>query len=87
MNSLARRYQQEEAASLGGLTVISGSVGLGMGEMFDTTKGEMVEAGTFNVIPVRHAHYVWTGSEGAMQEEPRPTGTRAATAPLEDSRG
>jgi quercetin dioxygenase-like cupin family protein len=48
------------------VTVVSGSIGLGMGEKFDTTKGEMVEAGTFNVVPVRHAHYAWTGSEGAI---------------------
>ena len=32
------------------VTVISGSIGFGMGEKFDKTKGEMVEAGTLNVI-------------------------------------
>ena len=45
------------------VTVISGSIGFGMGEKFDKTKGEMVEAGTLNVIPIRHAHYAWTGNE------------------------
>ena len=48
------------------VTVISGSVGFGMGEKFDATKGEMVKAGTFFAQPAKHAHYVWTGNEEAI---------------------
>jgi quercetin dioxygenase-like cupin family protein len=46
-------------------TVISGSIGLGDGEKFEA-KGDMSTAGTFYVRPVKHAHYAWTGSEGAI---------------------
>jgi quercetin dioxygenase-like cupin family protein len=48
------------------VTVISGNVGLGFGEQFDTTKGEMLKAGTLHAMPPRHAHYAWTGSEEAI---------------------
>ena len=48
------------------VTVLSGSMGFGMGEKFDTTKGEMVPVGTLNVVPVRHAHFGWTGNEGVI---------------------
>ena len=48
------------------VTVISGSVGFGMGEKFDAKKGEMVKVGTFYAQPAKHAHYVWTGKQGAI---------------------
>jgi len=48
------------------VTVISGSVGFGMGEKFDSTKGEMVKAGALFAQPAKHAHYIWTGKEGAI---------------------
>jgi quercetin dioxygenase-like cupin family protein len=48
------------------VTVLSGSVGFGMGEKFDTTKGEMVPVGSLNVVPAKHAHFGWTGKEGAI---------------------
>ena len=48
------------------VTVISGSVGFGMGEKFDATKGELVKAGALFAQPAKHAHYVWTGKEGAI---------------------
>jgi len=48
------------------VTVISGSVGFGLGERFDTTKGEMAPVGTVNVVPAKQPHYVWTGNEGAV---------------------
>jgi quercetin dioxygenase-like cupin family protein len=48
------------------VTVISGRVGLGMGEKFDAKDGDMVTAGAFFSQPAKHAHYVWTGSEGAI---------------------
>jgi len=48
------------------VTVISGSVGFGMGEKFDDKKGEMVKAGGFFAQPAKHAHYVWTGNAPAI---------------------
>src|SRR5882724_2065140 len=48
------------------VTVLSGSVGFGMGEKFDATKGEIVKAGSFYAQPAKHAHYVWTGNEEAI---------------------
>ena len=48
------------------VTVISGRVGLGMGEKFDPKEGEMVTVGAFFSQPARHAHYVWTGGEEAI---------------------
>ncbi len=48
------------------VTVISGSIAFGMGEKLDTTKGEIVKAGTLNVVPAKHAHFAWTGNEGAI---------------------
>src|SRR5262245_60635902 len=45
--------------------VLSGSVGFGMGEKFEKT-GEMATPGTLNVVPVKHAHFTWTGNEGAI---------------------
>lgn len=47
------------------VTVISGSVGFGMGETFEK-KGELAKPGTFYAQPAKHAHYVWTGNEEAI---------------------
>ena len=47
------------------VTVISGSVGLGMGDRFEK-KGELARAGAFCAQPAKHAHYIWTGDEGAV---------------------
>ena len=47
------------------ITVISGSVGLGMGEKFEK-KGDLAKAGSFYAQPAKHAHYIWTGDEGAI---------------------
>jgi len=47
------------------VTVLSGSVGFGMGEKLEKT-GEMATAGTLNVVPAKHAHFTWTGNEGAI---------------------
>src|SRR5262245_47571714 len=48
------------------VTVISGSLGFGMGEKFDTTKGEVVKAGALHAMPAKHAHYLWTANEEAI---------------------
>jgi quercetin dioxygenase-like cupin family protein len=48
------------------VTVISGTVGFGAGDTFDTAKGEMLKAGGVNVVPAKQSHFVWTGSEEAI---------------------
>jgi quercetin dioxygenase-like cupin family protein len=48
------------------VTVLSGSVGFGLGDTFDPSKGEMVKAGGINVVPAKQSHFVWTGSEEAV---------------------
>src|SRR6059036_2438724 len=50
------------------VTVLSGSVGFGMGEKFDATKGELVKAGSFYAQPAKHVHYVWTGNEEVIAQ-------------------
>ena len=50
------------------VTVLSGSVGFGMGEKFDKTKGEVVKAGVLNAVPAKQPHFVWTEGEEALVE-------------------
>jgi len=47
------------------VTVISGSLGNGMGEKFEK-KGKMLKPGSFFALPAKHAHFVWTGNEEAI---------------------
>lgn len=42
------------------ITIISGSLGNGMGEKFDMKKGQVLKAGASFALPAKHAHYVWT---------------------------
>jgi quercetin dioxygenase-like cupin family protein len=47
------------------VTVISGSIGIAMGEKFEK-KGEMLKPGSLVANPKRHAHYAWTENEGVV---------------------
>jgi quercetin dioxygenase-like cupin family protein len=47
-------------------TVLSGRLGYGLGNVFDTSKGQMLEAGTFAVVPAKRSHYIWTDDEEAI---------------------
>jgi quercetin dioxygenase-like cupin family protein len=47
------------------VTVISGAIGTGEGEKLEK-KGEMLEAGSLYTHPAKHAHYAWSGNEGAI---------------------
>ena len=47
-------------------TVLSGRLGYGLGETFDTSKGWVLEAGTFAVVPAKRSHYIWTDDEEAI---------------------
>ena len=48
------------------VTVLSGSMWHGLGEKFDTQKGELMKAGAVLALPAKHVHYVWTTEEGAL---------------------
>jgi quercetin dioxygenase-like cupin family protein len=49
--------------ALESVTVLSGSMGSGMGEKVDTSKGKMLGEGSLLILPANHAHYVWTENE------------------------
>ena len=49
------------------LTLLSGSIGFGVGETVDTT-GELHKPGAFFAQPANSPHYLWTGDEGAIFE-------------------
>ena len=44
------------------VTVLSGTLGSGMGEKFEA-KGELLQPGGLFALPAKHAHYVWTTTE------------------------
>ncbi len=50
------------------VTVLKGKLGNGMGEKFDKTTGEMLNAGDSFVLPAGHTHYVWTTDEETIVE-------------------
>jgi len=50
------------------ITVLRGKLGNGIGETFDTNKGEMLKAGSSFVLPAGHTHYVWTTDEETVIE-------------------
>jgi quercetin dioxygenase-like cupin family protein len=49
------------------VTVISGSVHLGFGEKFDTSKDKTITAGGFYVNPTPMPHFLWTDEECVLQ--------------------
>jgi quercetin dioxygenase-like cupin family protein len=49
--------------ALESVTVLTGSMGSGMGEKVDTSKGKMLDAGSLLILPANHPHYVWTKDE------------------------
>jgi quercetin dioxygenase-like cupin family protein len=49
------------------VTVISGTLGLGMGDVLDRKKSKLLRAGGFAVAPAKMNHYAWTRT-GAVVE-------------------
>lgn len=49
------------------ITVISGSVGFGVGEKVEEN-GDLLKPGAFFAQPANHAHYAWTAGEEAIIE-------------------
>lgn len=45
------------------VTVISGTLHLGMGDTMDKSQGTALGPGDFSAIPVEMTHYAWTGDE------------------------
>lgn len=50
------------------ITVLKGKLGNGMGQKFDSSKGEILNVTDSFVLPDGHAHYVWTTNEEAVVE-------------------
>lgn len=49
------------------VTVISGTVGLGMGDAFDKAKGQTLPAGGFAYMAPRAHHFFWAESDAVIQ--------------------
>jgi len=49
------------------VTIIAGTFHLGMGAVFDTTKGEALPVGTYGTWPAGMKHYVWVEGETVVQ--------------------
>jgi quercetin dioxygenase-like cupin family protein len=47
------------------VTVLSGTLGLGMGDVLDHKKGKVLKAGGYGVAPANMHHFAWT-SKGAV---------------------
>lgn len=45
------------------VTILKGTMGSGMGEKADTSKGKMLTTGSVLALPANHAHYVWSTDE------------------------
>ncbi len=45
------------------ITVISGTMNLGMGDKFDTTKTRALTPGSIAIMPPKTNHFVWTSEE------------------------
>lgn len=50
------------------ITVLQGKLGSGIGEIFDTKKGEILKTGSSFVLPAGHTHFVWTTDEETIVE-------------------
>ena len=49
------------------LTVISGTVHLGMGDKFEEAEARELAPGSFAVLPAGMTHFVWTTGETVVQ--------------------
>ena len=48
------------------ITVISGSFGIGQGDVADKSKGQLLPTGSFYMLPANTAHFAWAGPDGAI---------------------
>lgn len=68
------------------LTVISGTLHLGMGDELDTSQGMSLPAGGFVVVPAGHNHYEWVEEETILQAHMTETFDIAYANPEHDPR-
>ena len=83
------------------VTVISGEVFMGSGEKFDEATAKKLPAGSFAVMPIKHAHYFFTKKKAVVQlhgvgpwgityinpaDDPRNAGTPAAPAAMPEKK-
>jgi hypothetical protein len=47
-------------------TMLSGRLGYGLGDEFDPSKGQILQAATFAAVPARRSHYIWTDNAEAI---------------------
>lgn len=66
------------------VTVISGSVYLGMGEKFDDRAGRELKPGDFTVIPAGAPHFAWSKGEAVLQLHAEGPFQRTFVDPTED---
>jgi quercetin dioxygenase-like cupin family protein len=48
------------------ITVLSGSFGIGEGKVADQSKGRVLPAGSFYLLPANTPHFAWAGADGAV---------------------
>ena len=49
------------------VTVLSGTLSIGMGDKLDVKKGQTLRAGGFGIAPAHMNHYAWTTTGGVVQ--------------------
>jgi hypothetical protein len=49
------------------LTIIAGSVGMGMGDRFDLAKGQILRKGGYSFLPAEQRHYLWATEPAIVQ--------------------
>jgi quercetin dioxygenase-like cupin family protein len=49
------------------VTVLAGSLGIGMGDTLDTEQGQLLKVGGYAVAPANMHHYAWTPSGATVQ--------------------
>ena len=67
------------------VTVISGSVRLGIGEKFDEDAGRELKAGDFAMLPAGVPHFAWAVSEAVLQIHSEGPFQRKFVDPAHDS--
>jgi quercetin dioxygenase-like cupin family protein len=69
------------------ITVISGTLNVGMGEKFDQSAGKELAAGSYAVMPARMAHYAWSTTEAVVQIQSMGPFQIKYVNPADDPRG
>ena len=49
------------------ITVISGTLNMGLGDTFDESKGHAMTAGTYGTMQPKARHYAWTTGDTELQ--------------------